>query len=208
MWYRNGRSPIKQHLEDLKVVPGELRLFIFVDKVTDEVTTGHWPGRSRSSRWRRRLFILWSTTGHWRVTREVKMIKMTCGRRGWGEWCLPWSWQWSRPCSPRSKAATMFVFIHIWILRAYLSFNMRVLLMLQQVLCPVHILLPVRDILAKNSLKKSFCLIATSSASLGRIPFWTSMSAHIGGETITYRKGLEETINLWKVAYHFFATDR
>ena len=130
------------------------------------------------------------------VTKVVKMIKMTCGPRGWGEWCLPWSWQWSRPCSPRSKAATMFVFIHIWILRAYLSFNMRVLLMLQQVLCPVHILLPVRHISAKNSPKKSFYLIATSSASLGRIPFWTSMSAHIGGETITYGEGLEETINL------------
>ena len=124
------------------------------------------------------------------------MIMMTCGQRGWGEWCLPWSWLWSRPCSPRSKAATMFVFIHIWILRAYLSFNMRVLLMLQQVLCPVHILLPVRHISAKNSPKKSFYLIATSSASLGRIPFWTSMSAHIGGETITYGEGLEETINL------------
>ena len=45
------------------------------------------------------------------VTKEVKMIKMTCGRRGWEEWCPPWSWQWSRPCSPRSKAATTFLFI-------------------------------------------------------------------------------------------------
>ena len=55
--------------------------------------------------------------------------QLTCGRRGWGEWCPPWSWQWSRPCSPRSKAATMFVFIQ------YMNI---VSLLVLQYACPPH----------------------------------------------------------------------
>ena len=44
--------------------------------------------------------------GYLREICDILQRWITCGRLRWGGWCPLWSWPWSRPCSPRSKAAT------------------------------------------------------------------------------------------------------